>query len=318
MKHDMARVEQGGTPVPVAKVDTPPPALLFEMTRSFVTLARTLNLSHAVKELGSTRQTLRRHISLLEEEMGAQLFRVDDRRYSLTEAGENALPEAINLVARCTMWLRGASRHQEGLQQVVFGLPNGWSFHQQQHPLSWVWNGTSVLMRETLRAWSMAGGDIESPHLAHVRPYLIVYRMTSTGWITVEFGEESFYVKWFGWATARSSIGRNVGGLPGGDEFARLLEQPMEEVTNTQGARLDHVFTQVPKGDRGEITPIRYARLMMGGRFPDQSQALLTLVEPDPEIEIDGIDNSALPPIPADVVVNFDVDAAKFEKLLKV
>ncbi|MEP3512466.1 MAG: hypothetical protein ABJN38_11970, partial [Lentilitoribacter sp.] len=37
-------------------------ALLHEMIRSFTTLARTLNLSHAVKELGSTRQTLRRHI----------------------------------------------------------------------------------------------------------------------------------------------------------------------------------------------------------------------------------------------------------------
>lgn len=317
MKQDMTKSDPVGIPVPMAKSNKAPPGLLFEMMRSFVTLARTLNLSHAVKELGSTRQTLRRHISLLEEEMGAQLFRVDDRRYSLTEDGEKALPEATALVARCTMWLRGASRHQEGLQQVIFGLPNGWSFQQQQHPLSWIWNGQSVLMRETLRAWAMSGGNIESPHLAHVRPYLLVYRLTSTGWITVEFGEESFYVLWYGWAAARSSIGRSVGSLPGGADFARLLEQPMEEVTNSQGARLDHVFTQVPKGEKGEITPICYTRLMMGGRFPDQSQALLTLVEADPNIEIEGLDTTALPPVPADVVVNFDPNAAKFEKFLK-
>ena len=70
------------------------PGLLFEMIRSFVTLAATLNLSHAVKDLGSTRQTVRRHISTLEDAMGVPLFYVDDRRYYLTVAGENALPDA--------------------------------------------------------------------------------------------------------------------------------------------------------------------------------------------------------------------------------
>jgi len=41
----------------------PSHAILFELLRSFTTLARTLNLSHAVKELRSTRQTVRRHIA---------------------------------------------------------------------------------------------------------------------------------------------------------------------------------------------------------------------------------------------------------------
>ena len=314
MKQDHSDLDQGATAVNQSPTASPPPALLFEMMRSFVTLARTLNLSHAVKELKSTRQTLRRHITLLEEEMGAQLFRVDDRRYSLTEEGVNALPEALNLVAKSTMWLRGTARHQNNLQRVSFELPNGWTFDQQQHPLSRVWSKQSVLMRETLRGWAMCGGQIESPLLAHVRPYLIVYRMTPAGWITVEFGEESFYVKWFGWAAARSNIGRTVGSLPGGPDFARLLEQPFDEVTNTQGARLDHVSTQVPKGEEGTITPTRYARLMLGGRFPDQSEALFALVEAEPDIDIEGINHNDLPPIPAEVMVNFDKSLAKFEQ----
>ena len=314
MKQDHSDLDQGATAVNQSPPGSPPPALLFEMMRSFVTLARTLNLSHAVKELKSTRQTLRRHITLLEEEMGAQLFRVDDRRYSLTEEGVNALPEALNLVAKSTMWLRGTARHQNNLQRISFELPNGWTFDQQQHPLSRVWSKQSILMRETLRGWAMSGGQIESPLLAHVRPYLIVYRMTPAGWITVEFGEESFYVKWFGWAAARSNIGRTVGSLPGGPDFARLLEQPFDEVTNTQGARLDHVSTQVPKGEEGTITPTRYARLMLGGRFPDQSEALFALVEAEPDIDIEGINHKDLPPIPAEVMVNFDESLAKFEQ----
>ena len=314
MKQDHSDLDQGAAVVHQASENSPPPALLFEMMRSFVTLARTLNLSHAVKELRSTRQTLRRHITLLEEEMDTQLFRVDDRRYSLTEEGVNALPEALNLVAKSTMWLRGTARHQQNLQRVSFQLPNGWTFDQQQHPLSRVWTDQSLLMRETLKGWAMSAGQIESPLLAHVRPYLIVYRMTPAGWITVEFGEESFYVKWFGWAAARSSIGRTIGSLPGGADFARLLEQPFDEVTNSQGVRLDHVVTQVPKGEAGTITPIRYARLMMGGRFPDQSQALFALVEAEPEIDIEGVNQEDLSPIPADIMTNFDKNLAKFEQ----
>ncbi|MEO1399352.1 MAG: LysR family transcriptional regulator, partial [Pseudomonadota bacterium] len=68
--------------------------LLFEMLRSFTTLAKTLNLSHAVSELNSTRQTVRRHIALLEEMRGEVLFDVVNRRYELTEAGQAALPAA--------------------------------------------------------------------------------------------------------------------------------------------------------------------------------------------------------------------------------
>jgi len=77
--------------MPVKEVTNP---LLFEMIRSFSTLAKRLNLSHAVEELGSTRQTVRRHIDNLEEIKGVVLFRVVDRRYELTEAGTHALPEA--------------------------------------------------------------------------------------------------------------------------------------------------------------------------------------------------------------------------------
>lgn len=313
MKHDLATVQTGEALATDPAGETTPPALLFEMMRSFVTLARTLNLSHAVRDLGSTRQTVRRHIILLEELVGTPLFGIDDRRYTLTQAGIDALPEATNLIGRATMWLKGSARHHNDLQRVSHRQPDGWSFDQQQHPLSRVWDHQSILMRETLRGWAMSGGHIEAPELAHVRPYLIVYRRTPAGWITVEFGEESFYVKWFGWSAARSNIGSAIGSLPGGPDFARLLEQPFDEVTNTQSARLDHLITEAPKGDDGKLTPIHYARLMMGGRFPDGSEALFALVEPEPNIDIEGVDNDALEPIPADVLLNFDESLAKFE-----
>ena len=93
-------------PVPPTPQKDPAPALLFEMIRSFVTLAQTLNLSHAVAQLASTRQTVRRHIQQLEKAMGAPLFTIENRRYSLTKVGVEALPEAaISLIGASCGWM---------------------------------------------------------------------------------------------------------------------------------------------------------------------------------------------------------------------
>lgn len=288
--------------------------LLHEMIRSFTTLARTLNLSHAVKELGSTRQTVRRHITQLEEAKGTALFSVEDRQYRLTEEGERALPEALEILARGNAWLNRNVRHIQGLQHFSTTLPNGWCFWQQQHSLSRLWNSPSCLMRETLRSWSMSGGDIESPLMEHVRPFLIVYRHTIAGWICVEFGEESFFVKWFGWAKAKSSVGRSLGKMPGGDDFARMLDQPFHEVQTTQSVRLDHVFTLVPRESDGTLQPVNYQRLMLGGRFPDGSLALYALVEPSADVEIIGLEHGKIVQPSAEIMVNFDPVNAKYER----
>lgn len=288
--------------------------LLHEMIRSFTTLAKTLNLSHAVKELGSTRQTVRRHITQLEEAKGAALFVVEDRQYRLTEEGEHALPEALNILARGNAWLNSNVSHVHGLQLFSSSLPNGWCFWQQQHSLSRIWQSPSCLQRETLRSWAMAGGDIESPCMEHVRPYLIVYRHTIAGWICVEFGEQSFFVKWFGWAKARSSVGRSLGRMPGGDDFARMLDGPFHEVQTTQSMRLDHVYTLVPDEADGALKPVNYQRLMLGGRFPDGSLALYSLVEPSADIEISGLDYGKIVQPSDDIALNFNHVDAKFER----
>ncbi len=178
-------------------------ALLHEMIRSFTTLARTLNLSHAVKELGSTRQTLRRHIALLEEMKGVELFIVKDRQYHLTEAGQRALPEAEDILARGNSWLNRDVGHVGGLQHLSKVLPDGWYFHQQQRPIEDVWSSPRPLFRETVKAWTLAQGELEHEALQHVRPYFMVFREAPHGWLSVEIGDENAYVSWFGWARAQ-------------------------------------------------------------------------------------------------------------------
>ncbi len=291
-----------------------PPALLYEMIRSFVVLAETLNLSHAILRLDSTRQTVRRHISFLEETLGKPLFNVSDRKYEMTQEGESMLPGARDILSRSSNWLSGSTKHIGHLQLVSKEDGLGWYFHQQQKPLSEIFDSPSPLLRDAYRGWSLAGGYLEHEAMAHVRPHFIVYRPNHPGWICVEFGEESFYVKWFGLTKARSSVGRPIGKMPGGEDFAALIEQPYDEVLQTRSVRLDHISTAVPREGGGPQIRISYKRLMMAGRFPDGSFALIGLVQPERNVDISGFKNLEIDEFPHEVNSVFSTDLAKYEQ----
>lgn len=288
--------------------------LLFEMIRSFTTLAQTLNLSHAVTELNSTRQTVRRHISQLEALRGEELFRTKDRRYELTDAGEAALPEALELLSHARAWSRGQTGVRGALQYLQ-AREGDWVFYQQQQPMGDIWRDESILLRETYRAWMMSSGEIESPHLAHVRPFLLVYRNSDSGWICVEFGSHSAYVQWFGQDYARSSIGRPIARLPAGEEFGRMLDQSFLDIETTQMARLDHVYTRMPKLHDEDQATMAYQRLMMAGFFPDGSSAVMTLVVPKNDVKIATLDGTHRAAMTEITQPDFDPADARFENM---
>ncbi|WP_241462528.1 LysR family transcriptional regulator [Tateyamaria sp. ANG-S1] len=277
--------------------------LLFEMMRSFTTLAQTLNLSHAVAELNSTRQTVRRHISQLEEAKQAKLFTVENRRYLLTDAGRKALPEALDILARGTGWLTGQSGQINGLQFLRHEDTSGWCHYQQQHPIARAFSSTGDLLHSVIRAWSMAGGYIEDDAFKDVRPYCTVSRSVNGRWLFTEVGDLSSYVSWFGWKRARSSIGASLGEMPGGSGFGLLVDAAYQEVEATQSMRLDHVYTLFPRGDDGVLSPICYERLLLGGRYPDHSYAMITVVRRTYDVEIHSVTNDMLRLMPEDMLM---------------
>lgn len=279
-------------------------ALLHEMMRSFTTLASTLNLSHAVKELGSTRQTLRRHISLLEETKGVQLFTLKDRQYALTEAGKEALPEAQAILARGDAWLFGKSKVLDGLQYLHHVEDDGWCHYQQQKPVSSIFSSKSTMLKSIVCAWSEAGGQLEHEAFQPVRNFCTVSRRHQGNWLFTEVGSESAYVTWFGWAMARSSIGRALAEMPGGDGFGRLVNQAYDEIEATQSIRLDHVFTLFPKGEDAVMTPISYERLLLGARYPDNSFAMISVARRTYDVEIEGVSNEMLREMPEDMLMD--------------
>lgn len=277
--------------------------LLFEMLRSFTALARHLNLSRAVAELNSTRQTVRRHISQLEEMKGGALFSLKDRQYTLTDLGERILPEARDLLARAEGWAAGNYAQINGLQYLENTSSDGTSFFQQQHPIGLAFTDPQSITCRALQAWAMSGGQLEHEAMQHVRSHLMVFRRAEDRWLCVEIGEDSSYVSWFGWAKARSSIGTNLLGLLAGEGFGYLANLAYIEVEQTEGVRLDHSYTQLEREVGGEKNPVCFERLLLASKFPDQSFALISLVRRTYNIEIKGVSEEMKRLMPEDLLM---------------
>ena len=277
--------------------------LLFEMLRSFTVLAKHLNLSHAVAELNSTRQTVRRHIAQLEEMKGGDLFLLKDRQYALTDLGQKVLPEAEDLIARAEGWMRGHSSIVNGLQRLQFTAPDGWFLHQQQHPLGRVFKSKSDVLRRVLSAWAESGGQIESEAMESVRKYLMVFRRVGPDWLCVEIGEESSFVSWFGKAKAQSSIGRSTEMFPKSGSFGYLVGLAYQEVEASECLRLDHTLTRIPRTDGGEHVTLSYERLLGAARFPDDSLALISAVRRTHDVDLPWVNDELRRDMPKELVM---------------
>lgn len=288
----------------------PSRALLFEMLRSYTTLARTLNLSETEATLGVTRQTIRRHINALEEIRGEKLFEVRNSQYHLTEAGRLSLKEAEAILARGEAWLNGHTQDVGGLALVKEEGNHGPVFYAQQHRVSDLWVKPSPLLQCGLRCWVNAKASIASPELAPIRPYLVVYRRHADTWLCVEIGEKSSYASWFGWAWAKSNVGSLVKEMPAGAGYARFISEAYQSVYEGQSVRLDHIHTEMPRERDGPPLPVSFQRLLLGCIFPDGEFALALIVDRTYRVEIAGVSEERIRTMPEDLLMEFDPDTA--------
>lgn len=293
------------TPSEISSTLRGTPALLYEMMRSFTGLAGTLNLSQAVEELGSTRQTVRRHISQLEEAMQCKLFDIEQRRYALTPEGERAVGPAQKLLDQGSVWYQGQFQNVGGMLRVSFEAESGWSYHQQQLPISAVWSIRSDLLRSAVKAWSQSEGKLESRDMVKVRPYMLAYRQIESGWICTEVGEKSFYSNWFGWAEARSSVGRNLNDFPGGQDFASLTNEPFADISSGHGIRVDQIVSRMQLSKDGPMQYIAFDRLLLGVQMPDGTPAIVSAIDRACEIRITDLDKTILEQVSERAKVDF-------------
>jgi len=283
------------------------------MLRAFVCLSRHLNLSKACSELGTTRQTVRRHITDLEGIFGEQLFEVIERQYHLTPHGREVLDEANLLLLKLDSWsgqsaLKKNSSH--GLEKLQYTDSDGNVFHSQQHPVSQVALKGLPLMKKAFVGWGNAETQIEHPAMDEIRPYTVVFRKGPAGWVFVHVGEESAYARWFGWAWSRSAIGKLINDDNIGDEYNEFIGGAYSRIYDEGGVRLDHVLAHLPK-EGGAPQAGTFQRLLLGGVFPDGTPGLILLAAITEQIEIDGLDDADRPRLPADLLMDSLPNLAK-------
>jgi hypothetical protein len=290
--------------------DEPQPSTLFEILRSFTTLARTLNLSETVEHLGVTRQTVRRHINALEEIKATKLFLLRNRRYLLTDAGAQCYQDAQAILDQTDAWLYGRpcfARRDGKLDQVSYSDENGHRFHAQQHHLSRLWQDAPPLLRRGFEAWAGAEFQLEHPAMERIRSHRLVYRRLQDGWLCVEIGELSSYATWLGWEWAKSAVGRFSKDDPAGSEFDRFMSEAYHGVFAAGGARLDHIAGMIPRTRNSGPLPVRFQRLLVGCRFPDGEPALALFVARTNAVEIAGLDPDDIPEMPPELLMEEDV-----------
>ena len=283
-----------------------PPSTLYEILRSFTTLARTLNLSETVKRLDITRQTVRRHINTLEELKGIKLFELRNRSYFLTEAGAQCCQEAEAILAQTEAWLKNKSLRARGkgtLEHVTYSDELGYCFHAQQHHLGRLWIDAPPLLRSSFEAWSRAELQLEHPAMDRIKAYRLIYRRLQDGWLCVEIGERSSYATWLGWEWAKSAIGRFSQDDPVGRDFDNFMSQAYFGVFVAGGARLDHIAGLIPRARGGKAIPVRFQRLLVGCCFPDGEPALALFVARTNRVEIPGLETTEIPEMPPELLM---------------
>ena len=262
------------------------------MLRAFESLARTLNLSETAENLGTTRQTVRRHISELEACRGGTLFSLHRQSYALTPLGASSLSGARSMLRQAERWSQGEIKSASGFQHLEYAQSSsgeGGKFLCQQHPVSAVSLYGTPLVQRTLTAWGAALAQIEAPEMVEIRPYLAIYRRSSEGWVCVEIGEKSTYARWFGWTWAKSAVGRLSEEDLAGQEYNSFISDAYDRIHGEGGVRLDHLFAHLPRESSEHPVPVTFQRLLMGCVFPDGTPALIVMPDVTSKVEIDGL-----------------------------
>ncbi len=277
-----------------------------DMLRAFVCLSRHLNLSKASDELGTTRQTVRRHITDLEVILEQKLFEVVDRQYQLTSFAIDALDNAKTLLLELDTWSGQSALKKStsgGLEKLQFTDSAGRVYYSQQHPVSQIAMNGLPLLKKTFAAWGKAQTQIEHEAMEEIKPYTVLYRKGPAGWVFVHIGKESAYARWFGAKVSQSAIGKLITEDDAGDEYDEFTAGAYSRIYDEGGVRLDHILAHLPK-DGGEPEPGTFQRLLLGGVFPDGTPGLIILAVITEQVEIDAVSDTDRPKMPADFIMD--------------
>lgn len=250
------------------------PSATFDAIRSFIVLAETQNLSEAVRLLGVTRQTIRRHLNLLEELRNNKLFTLETGAYRLTSAGKTEYQALKSIFDSVCWWSEGAVALNPYLETRKFHWADGLYFYSQQWSLTRLMHDGGVILNAVFRAWVDSGGEIGHPAFEKVRQSILVYREQFDSWLCVHVGEQSALATWLGPVWAKSVIGAVLEQDPVANPSDAFVMDAYRRVMDSGGCRYDHVAVRLSRGPDAPREAVNYRRLLLPCSFPDGSPAL--------------------------------------------
>ncbi|MDJ0612853.1 MAG: LysR family transcriptional regulator [Rhizobiaceae bacterium] len=280
------------------------PSVIYEMLRSFVSVADTLNISKAVVQLGFTRQTIRRHLDDLEEISGGPLFEVRNRQYHLTTNGEKRIAGAKELLSSLDDWVFDRYHSPQELKSIVYrSSALDYIYYLQQHCLMDVWDNGVPLIKNALTAWSEANAQLENSAFDHLREYLLIYRKARGNWLCTYVGQKSSYVSWLGLTWAQSAVGKVVGDDESNHHDHKFVVAAYDSVLEWGAPKYDHIHTAFSRDGGTTLEPVNYQRLLIPLRLPDGDTVLGSMVARTNQLDFSNLDVGDILPISDDLLM---------------
>lgn len=284
------------------------PSVVYEMLRSFVVVANTLNITRAVEILGITRQTIRRHLDDLEALLSVKLFTMDSRQYQITLEGKQYLQGANRLLADLDTWVETGSAPSKASQVMVDQSSDGTFFYfAQQHDLVDVWQSAIPMLRSGFDGWTRSCGQFEDPELNKIRPYLLVFRKNRDRWLCTYVGEQSSYASWLGLTWAKSAIGSSIEEDAANPKDTGFVIEAYNWVNDNGCPRYDHVYGSFAREENGASVPVSFQRLIFPCTLPDGGRVVGVLVARTNQVEIDAIDPSQYVATPEEELMEYEI-----------
>jgi len=285
---------------------TKTPSVIYEMLRSFVAVADTLNVSKAVDQLGFTRQTIRRHLDDLEEITDGPLFEVRNRQYHLSEIGEERISGAKELISSLDDWIENQYASPSELKSIVFrSVENDFVYYLQQHGLAKVWGNATPLISSALAAWSCSDAKLESDAFTSLRDYMLVFRKSRGNWLCTFVGQKSSYVTWLGVNWAQSAVGKIIDDDESSLYDYKFVVSAYETVMSWGCPRYDHIHTAFSRDGRTHLEPVNYQRLLLPLFLPDGEPVLGAIVARTNKLDFLDLDVGEIPSISDEMLMEF-------------
>ena len=251
---------------------------LFEQLRSFVTLARWLNVTRACAELGCTRQTLKNHIKSLENSKNGSFFSLVNRKKQLTPLGTQQLIGAKQILALSNQWLNKKLKIADQLLEIKISDPSGFLFHSKQLHLSKIWEPFNEILQHYMAAYYKSHGKINDPAFSLIDVHCALVRRINSEFIYFKIGEKNLLSQKMGGEWAYENVGKPIFSNPMDVESIEALTIPYSNVFQQGGHYLDHVTTEIPLGG-GLKSCFSYKRLLLGMTLPDSSPCVASFFQ---------------------------------------